>query len=62
MSGSSSHGSPPFSGEPVDLLDSFEHFAQLAEVLTAERCKTILRYHNVTTTHFWITFMSDENN
>ncbi|KAG1907536.1 uncharacterized protein F5891DRAFT_974237 [Suillus fuscotomentosus] len=64
MPGANSSKAPTFNGETSELLEFFELFEDLAlacGLLYAEKCKTIVRYIDIQTKHFWVTLTGYES-
>ncbi|KAG1811602.1 hypothetical protein EV424DRAFT_1349620 [Suillus variegatus] len=64
MPGANSSKAPMFNGETSELLEFFELFEDLAlacGLSDAEKCKTIVRYVDIQTKHFWVTLTGYES-
>ncbi|KAG2066409.1 hypothetical protein BDR04DRAFT_983558, partial [Suillus decipiens] len=60
MPGPNSSKAPLFNGEMSELLEFFEVFEDLAStygLTSADKCKSLVRYVDRQTKHFWITLM-----
>ncbi|KAG2070532.1 hypothetical protein BDR04DRAFT_1155361 [Suillus decipiens] len=58
MPGPRSNKAPMFNGETTELLNFFELFedwASSCSLMDEQKCKTIVRYMDSLTKHFWVT-------